>query len=163
MIDYGICPICGKPMTFECGSDVDLHSTFDGEDCHAECGLTCQRTDAVRAIVETSQMLDASYEGKGLCREAIDRRRIDKLAEEVGEVVEAYGGYVGENPRKGVTHSLSDVLAELLDVAACALGAYEHLTDHKGSSLDMLERMIPVKRDRLWRAINEPHTHEVRF
>jgi hypothetical protein len=44
-IDYGLCPMCGEPMTFERGEDVDLHSTPDGEDCHAECCPTCSDDD----------------------------------------------------------------------------------------------------------------------
>lgn len=106
----------------------------------------------LRAIIETSQMLDASYPDD-LCSEAVDRRRIDKLAEEVGEVIDAYNGYVGENPRKGVTHTEIDVLNELIDVAACALGAYEHLTDHQGECLGHLAAQTIGKRDRLATAI----------
>lgn len=44
-----------------------------------------------------------------------------KLAEEYGEAVSAWIGYTGQNPRKGVTHSLDDVLDELADVAITAL------------------------------------------
>ncbi|MER6809746.1 NUDIX domain-containing protein [Spirillospora sp. NPDC000708] len=43
-----------------------------------------------------------------------------KLAEEVGEVAEAYIGMTGGNPRKGVHKSRSDVLDELADVMLSA-------------------------------------------
>lgn len=43
--DYGTCPVCGKPMVFEAGESVDLHSMPDGSDCHAECCPTCEVRD----------------------------------------------------------------------------------------------------------------------
>lgn len=49
--------------------------------------------------------------------------QILKVAEEAGEVAAAWIGYVGQNPRKGVTHTLDDVIAELADVAATAFVA----------------------------------------
>lgn len=53
--------------------------------------------------------------------------RVLKVTEEAGEAAAAYIGWTGQNPRKGVTHDLSDVIAELCDVALTALCAVEHL------------------------------------
>ncbi|RKN37843.1 MazG-like family protein [Micromonospora endolithica] len=53
--------------------------------------------------------------------------RILKLTEEAGEVAGAWIGLVGQNPRKGVTHTHEDVAAELADVAFTALVAVESL------------------------------------
>ena len=64
--------------------------------------------------------------------------RLAKITEEAGEVVAAYIGATGQNPRKGVTHSTADVEAELLDVAITALAALEHLRGHDERSLDLL-------------------------
>ena len=50
-------------------------------------------------------------------------RRCTKVASEAGEVIDALAGVLGENPRKGVTHSLDDLVGELLDVALAALAA----------------------------------------
>lgn len=50
-----------------------------------------------------------------------------KLAEEYGEAVSAWIGYTGQNPRKGVTHSLDDVLDELADVAIAAMVGIQRL------------------------------------
>lgn len=80
------------------------------------------------AVGLVSNWIDGSY-GPDLDQEAHVRRRVDKIAEEFGEVTEAVGGWWGENPRKGVTHTKADVEYELLDVANAALGAYYHLTD----------------------------------
>ena len=44
-----------------------------------------------------------------------------KLTEEAGEVAGAWIGYQGQNPRKGQTHTLDDVLSELADVAITAM------------------------------------------
>jgi NTP pyrophosphatase (non-canonical NTP hydrolase) len=49
--------------------------------------------------------------------------RLIWLAAEVGEVMDAYMGMVGTNPRKGVTHSQVDLAAELADVAMTALAS----------------------------------------
>lgn len=54
--------------------------------------------------------------------------RVLKVTEEAGEVAAAYIGWTGQNPRKGVTHDLSDVISELCDVALTALAAVEHFT-----------------------------------
>lgn len=70
------------------------------------------------------------------------RRTTNKIAEELGEVSEAISGMLGENVRKGVTHTKRDVLTELLDVASAALGGYEHLTGNTGrSEAALLERL----------------------
>lgn len=90
-------------------------------------------------IAALSRWIDGSPGYTDLDPELHARRRIDKLMEEVGEVGQALGGWVGENPRKGVTHSLDDVLAELLDVAVTALGAWESLTENTGQSLSALD------------------------
>ncbi len=55
--------------------------------------------------------------------------RLMKLSEEVGEVAQAYIGMVGQNPRKGVSHTREDVAEELCDVlitAMVALCSFSH-------------------------------------
>ncbi|MFJ9180503.1 MazG-like family protein [Streptomyces sp. NPDC102360] len=61
--------------------------------------------------------------------------RILKLAEEVGEVSEAVIGAVGQNPRKGVSHSWADVESELCDVVVTALVALGTLTPNPRDTL----------------------------
>lgn len=53
--------------------------------------------------------------------------RILKVTEEAGEAAGAWIGVIGQNPRKGVTHTLDDVAGELADVALTALVAIESL------------------------------------
>lgn len=55
--------------------------------------------------------------------------RLMKVTEEAGEAVAAYIGTVGQNPRKGRTHTADDVAAELCDVALTALVALHSFTD----------------------------------
>ncbi|MEU8199528.1 MazG-like family protein [Microbispora amethystogenes] len=55
--------------------------------------------------------------------------RLMKLTEETGEVMQAYIGMAGQNPRKGVTHSAADVADELCDVALSALVALHSFAD----------------------------------
>ncbi|MBB4690448.1 MazG-like family protein [Paractinoplanes abujensis] len=53
--------------------------------------------------------------------------RILKVTEEAGEAVQAWIDLLGQNPRKGVTHTREDVAAELADVAFTALVAIASL------------------------------------
>ncbi|RAO31651.1 hypothetical protein ONO23_03411 [Micromonospora noduli] len=62
--------------------------------------------------------------------------RILKLTEEVGEASAAWIGLLGQNPRKGVTHTREDVAAELADVAFTALVAIESLGLDAQTALD---------------------------
>jgi NTP pyrophosphatase (non-canonical NTP hydrolase) len=53
--------------------------------------------------------------------------RILKVTEEAGEAAGAWIGVIGQNPRKGVTHTHDEVAGELADVALTALVAIESL------------------------------------
>ena len=55
--------------------------------------------------------------------------RLMKLSEETGEVMQAYIGMTGQNPRKGVTHTRADVTDELCDVIVTAMVALHQFTD----------------------------------
>jgi hypothetical protein len=92
------------------------------------------------ALVALSEWIDAGNAHRN--PEAVTWGRIAKIAEEHGEVVAAFIGATGQNPRKGITHAPSDVVDELLDVAVTALGAIEHLNGHDGSALRLLNRKI---------------------
>lgn len=54
--------------------------------------------------------------------------RILKITEEAGEVAQALIGAIGANPRKGHSHSMSDVAKELCDVILTAMVALRTLT-----------------------------------
>jgi NTP pyrophosphatase (non-canonical NTP hydrolase) len=56
--------------------------------------------------------------------------RLVKLQEEVGEVAQAFIGYVGANARKGHTHTSEDVAKELADVVVTAMVALHDWTDN---------------------------------
>jgi NTP pyrophosphatase (non-canonical NTP hydrolase) len=84
-------------------------------------------------IVELSKWVDEANAHKD--PEAATWGRLAKVCEEAGEVIRAYIGVTGQNPRKGVQETIFDVREELLDVALTALCAYEHLTGNQGSSM----------------------------
>jgi NTP pyrophosphatase (non-canonical NTP hydrolase) len=69
-------------------------------------------------------------------------RTTAKLSEEVGEVGAALIGMTGQNPRKGVTHTIEDVRKELLDVALTALAAVEHISGNNGTTVYQLNEHI---------------------
>jgi hypothetical protein len=96
--------------------------------------------NAAETLVALSQWIDADNAHRD--PEAVTWGRLAKIAEENGEVILAFIGATGQNPRKGKTHTLDDVSAELLDVAVTALGAYEHLNGHTGGALRALDRHI---------------------
>ncbi len=54
--------------------------------------------------------------------------RILKVCEEAGEAAQAWIGYTGQNPRKGVTHTKEQVCKELADVVLSAMVALESLS-----------------------------------
>jgi NTP pyrophosphatase (non-canonical NTP hydrolase) len=76
--------------------------------------------------------------------------RILKLAEEAGEAATAWIGVTGANPRKGITHTVEQVAAELADVALTALIAIESLgLDHQAAleacARKVTERLAPAE------------------
>jgi hypothetical protein len=97
-------------------------------------------SNASAALVALSKWIDTGNVRRD--QEAVTWGRLAKITEEAGEVIAAYIGATGQNPRKGVTHTHSDVVEELLDVAVTALGAVEHLTGHHGASLSLLDEKI---------------------
>jgi NTP pyrophosphatase (non-canonical NTP hydrolase) len=54
--------------------------------------------------------------------------RLLKVTEEAGEAAQAWIGVTGQNPRKGVTHTTTDVADELCDVITAAMVALTTLT-----------------------------------
>lgn len=55
--------------------------------------------------------------------------RLLKISEEAGEVAQAWIGYIGQNPRKGVTNTSADVADELCDVIVTAMVALGSVID----------------------------------
>jgi hypothetical protein len=114
----------------------DLRST--GEDNLNQCaGIYLPILGPEADLVWLSKWIDKGNEHRD--PEAVTWGRLAKVAEEAGEVISAYIGATGQNPRKGVTNDMDKVIQELLDVAVTALGAIEHLTDHQGEALALLE------------------------
>lgn len=126
--------------------------------------MTTQSADAVRPSIdnlarEISDLLNASY-APDADRELVLWRRLTKVSEEAGEVQDALRGWVGENPRKGVTHTRSDVITELLDCAGAALGSVAHLlTEEEPAITDLLRERLEFVASRL-RPEEKPPTTE---
>ncbi|MGC3862828.1 hypothetical protein ACPSM1_21880 [Micromonospora chersina] len=78
-------------------------------------------------IWETARDARAWLDGANGTGDAELTVRLLKLSEEAGEAAAAWIGVLGQNPRKGVTHTREDVAAELADVAFTALVAIESL------------------------------------
>lgn len=65
-----------------------------------------------------------------------------KIGEENGELVAEIIGMTGQNPRKGVTSDVLQVIEEGLDVAVTALAFVEHATGNQGRALGLLREKI---------------------
>lgn len=89
-------------------------------------------------IAVINKWLDASNLGS----QHEDSMRVMKIGEEFGEAIAAYIGMTGQNPRKGVTHTLDDLLGELSDVAITALAAIQHFTGNEDITRAMLAAKI---------------------
>ncbi|GIH04520.1 hypothetical protein Rhe02_25870 [Rhizocola hellebori] len=76
-----------------------------------------------QAVKTAARWLD-SHHGNDRQQQTL---RILKVTEEAGEVAQAWIGFIGQNPRKGITHTDREVADELADVALTALVAIESL------------------------------------
>ena len=101
------------------GLPADLQTRHD----QATLDTALARIGAVVAALDTSDSLAGIDPQDGLTL------RVLKVGEEFGETAQALIGAVGQNPRKGVTHTYADVRAELYDVALTALVAAASLSD----------------------------------
>lgn len=73
-------------------------------------------------------------------------RRILKITEESGEVAEAWIGVLGQNPRKGVSHTRDQVASELVDVMFTAAVALSSLGFDGQEMVDRGLEQIRLKR-----------------
>lgn len=97
-------------------------------------------TSSAAQLVALSRWIDAGNAHRD--PEAVTWGRLAKVSEECGEVIQAYIGATGQNPRKGVTNGMEAVVKELLDVALTALCAVEHLDGGQGESMRLLAAHI---------------------
>jgi NTP pyrophosphatase (non-canonical NTP hydrolase) len=99
-----------------------------------------------RTVRDLSRWIDTQNLAQGRELEALTWGRLAKLQEEAGEVIAAYIGVTGQNPRKGVTHQRGDVIKELADVVITGLAAIEHMTGNQGKSMQVvLANLLRVK------------------
>jgi hypothetical protein len=91
-------------------------------------------------IAALSEWIDAGNAHRD--PEAILWGRVAKVTEEAGEATAALIGATGQNPRKGTTHDMLDVVQELLDVAVTALAAVEHVCGNTGVAMDLLDTKV---------------------
>jgi NTP pyrophosphatase (non-canonical NTP hydrolase) len=92
------------------------------------------------SIEEFRRMLDAHHAAAG---QDVLPQRLLKLVEELGELSQAYQGFIGANPRKGVTHTKEDVVTEVCDVIIAAAVTLATLsTDPDGTLRRSVERVV---------------------
>jgi phosphoribosyl-ATP pyrophosphohydrolase len=75
--------------------------------------------------------------------------RILKVSEEAGEVAAAWIGVIGQNPRKGVTHTRADVAAELADVVFTSLVPMDSIGHDPATVMDRCAAKVAARVDRL--------------
>lgn len=94
-----------------------------------------------------SEWVDSWPANRARDPEAAMWSRTAKVAEEAGEVISAMIGVTGQNPRKGVTHSVDDVEEELFDVALTALAAWCHVSGRR-DVMDSFSRFVQGRNKR---------------
>lgn len=96
-----------------------------------------------QAVETVDAWLDAAvaahYQGQPLAQ---DYARVAKATEETGEAIAALIGATGQNPRKGVTHTMQDVTDELADVAMTAILAIQHFTKNASVTRQILRAKL---------------------
>lgn len=130
---------------------IGFASTFEEAVDHVLADYAPTTNEFLAAI---STWIDDSPWYQDAPPELADMWRVSKLIEEVGEAIGAVMGAMGENPRKGVTHTRADLEHELLDVCAAALGALMHFHDNDPAA-DILGYLIEHIRTRAVRGV--PH------
>ncbi|WP_338059105.1 MazG-like family protein [Streptomyces olivoreticuli] len=94
-------------------------------------------------IASLTERLDRHSTHRGDMRRVL---QILKISEEAGEAAEAVIGAMGQNPRKGFSHTWDDVQAEVCDVITTAMVALQRLTpDARTVFAEHLDRV--AKRD----------------
>lgn len=134
----------------DCMTSFGIHGTNAAEAAafilSESSGLIVREYDEVSQVAVSvawlSDWIDSHPANLARDPEAAAWSRLAKIGEEFGEVVAAYIGATGQNPRKGITHQMYDVEKELLDVALTALAAYEHLTGNTGRSMDVFASQV---------------------
>lgn len=112
-----------------------------GQHCCPPCAIHTPGEDA-RSLAALSEWIDDAPANAARDREAATWGRLAKIPEEAGEVIAAFIGATEQNPRKGRTHEISDVVKELLDVALTALCAVEHMTGNAGTSMGQFSEHV---------------------
>ena len=78
---------------------------------------------------------------------AQDWARVSKICEEAGEAIAALIGATGQNPRKGQTHTMDDVLGELADACITGALAIQHFTkDHTVTRQIIRSKLLATER-----------------
>ncbi|MBH1934157.1 MazG-like family protein [Streptomyces sp. AV19] len=94
-------------------------------------------------VARLTERLDRHSRHDGDMRRVL---QILKIGEEAGEAAEAVIGAMGQNPRKGFSHTWADVQAEVCDVIITAMVALQRLTpDARTAFAEHLDRV--AKRD----------------
>ncbi|MHB1509643.1 MAG: MazG-like family protein [Acidimicrobiales bacterium] len=96
---------------------------------------------------------------------AQDWARVAKAVGEVGEAIDALGGYTGQNPRKGTYGSQSDLLTELSDGALTCIYALQHFTKNAATTMDILlsraEHHVQRRKEQLGGEVDLGETHDI--
>jgi NTP pyrophosphatase (non-canonical NTP hydrolase) len=114
--------------------------------------MTCQLLDVAGRVT-------AWLDGCNGTSDAELGMRILKIAEETGEVVAAWFGATGQNPRKGRTHTRDDVAAELADVVTSAVVAMVSLGHDPAQVLTDAAGKLAARLDTLGVAAHECAEH----
>jgi len=107
------------------------HTSNDGE--HIPDRFVAEIVEIMDAHLDSD--VDEQFKAQPLAQ---DWARISKVAEELGEAIDAFIGVTGQNPRKGKYGSEQDLYDELADVALTALYGLQHFVKDRNRTMQIL-------------------------
>lgn len=112
-----------------------------------------RRAEAFEALQDLIEWMDEDLDGHVGAQYidqplAQDWARVAKVGEEAGEVIDAFIGITGQNPRKGEYGDLGDLFTELADLALTGLYAIQHFTKDSELTLKILLSRAVAHRER---------------
>jgi NTP pyrophosphatase (non-canonical NTP hydrolase) len=112
--------------------------------------------DELTAVTMIDDWLDSQV-AKGYQEQPLaqDWARVAKATEEAGEAVDALIRMTGQNPRKGTSGTLEELLGELADVAWTGVFAIQHFTKDAAVTDEVLRGRLTRILDRV--PIGERH------
>jgi NTP pyrophosphatase (non-canonical NTP hydrolase) len=141
-----ISPRCSSLCFVHCGHDGDVTERDAGDDIVTRVRDGAPFLDTLInwvAVEGYDAWLDSAVSPEYLAQPlARDITRLSKLFEEAGEALKKFSQATGENPRKGVTSTMEEVMDEVGDAWLTAILGVQHFTKDTAETARILRRAM---------------------